>query len=94
MAAESEYSVVVLQDEQGDDMECALLDVFSWQEREFVILLPVEDANRSEMDLIILETFRQEDGTERYVSIADDAVLQAVYQLFMERALSREFQTE
>ncbi len=79
---EEESSVITLTDENGVDTQFEYLDCITYQETEFLVLLPAEeDAN----EIVILEIQPVDDEHENYIAVEDEAVLNAVYGIFKDR---------
>lgn len=75
-------NIITLQDEDGQDVAFEFLDLVIYEDKEYVVLLPVED-DSGEVVILLLEG-EDEDG-ESYVGVEDDDVLEAVYRIFKER---------
>ena len=79
---EEETSTLVLTDENGEDITFEYLDCIEYQGKEYLILLPAEeDAN----EIVILEIEPVDEENENYLAVEDEAVLNAVYEIFKER---------
>ncbi len=79
---EEEASILSLTDEEGNEIELELVDSVDYEGKEYLILLPPEE---EAAEVIILEVEPHADGTETYLTIDDDDVLQAVFAIFQER---------
>ena len=79
---EEESSLLTLTDENGEDATFEYLDCIEYQGKEYLILLPTET---EETSVVILEVEPVDEETENYLSVSDDAVLNAVYDIFKER---------
>lgn len=79
---EEESSILTLTDENGEDIEFEYLDCINYQDKDYLILLPVES---EEMEIVILEIEPVDDENENYLAVEDEAVLDAVYAIFKER---------
>lgn len=75
-------NIITLQDEDGQDVAFEFLDLVIYEDKEYVVLLPVED-DSGEVVILLLEG-EDEDG-ESYVGVENDDVLEAVYRIFKER---------
>ena len=53
-----------------------------YQGKEYLVLLPAEEEDNS---IVILEVEPVDEETENYLSVNDDATLNAVYEIFKER---------
>ena len=79
---EEEVSILTLTDENGADVDFEYLDCIEYQEKEYLILMPIdEDSN----EIVILEVEPVDEETENYLAVSDEAVLDAVYAIFKER---------
>ncbi len=79
---EEEISLLSLTDEEGNEVELELVDSVDYEGKEYLILLPPEE---EASEVIILEVEPQADGTETYLTIDDETVLDAVFAIFQER---------
>lgn len=75
-------NVVKMTDEFGRDVLFEFLDLISWDEDKFVVLLPVgvEDG-----EVVILQLEENDDETESYTSVEDEDVLMTVFGIFKEK---------
>ena len=80
--AEEEVSTLMLTDENGVDVEFEYLDCIEYEGKEYLVLIPAED---EEGEIVILEVQPVDEETENYVSVADEAVLNAVFAIFKEK---------
>ena len=79
---EEEVSVLTLTDENGNDVEFEYLDCIEYQGKEYLVLMPMdEDAD----EIVILEVEPVDEENENYLSVSDEAVLEAVYGIFKEK---------
>ena len=79
---EEEISILSLTDEDGNEFELELIDSIDHQGKEYLVLLPLEEESS---ETIILEVEPNDDGTESFLSVSDEDVLNAVYAVFKER---------
>ena len=79
---EEEESILTLTDENGVDMEFEYLDCIQYQDKEYLILMPVDEESA---EIVILEIQPVDEENENYVAVEDEAVLDAVYGIFKER---------
>ena len=82
MELEEEVSILTLTDENGNDVNFEYLDCIEYQGKEYLVLMP-EDEQADE--LIILEVEPVDEELENYLSVSDEAVLDAVYGIFKEK---------
>ena len=79
---EEETTLLTLTDENGQDVEFEYLDCIEYQGKEYLVLIPaVEDAN----EIVILEIEPVDEENENYLAVTDEAVLDAVYDIFKEK---------
>ncbi|MCR5610492.1 MAG: DUF1292 domain-containing protein [Clostridiales bacterium] len=78
MTDDTEY--IVITDEEGNDLECELLDCISYAGSEFRVLLPV-DGDSAEPEAIIL----RENADGELEGFDDLELLDAVFGLFLEK---------
>ena len=79
---EEEISILSLTDEDGNEIELELVDSIDHQGKEYLVLLPLEEESS---ETIILEVEPNDDGTESFLSVSDEDVLDAVFAIFKER---------
>ena len=79
---EEESNILMLTDENGEDVEFEYLDCIEYNSTEYLILMPAaEDAN----EIVILQVEPVDEENENYLSVSDENVLNAVYDIFKER---------
>lgn len=76
-------NIVVLTDEEGNDVEFEFLDVVQVDEKEYVILLPVEEMEKGEVVIFRIEGEGEE---ESYIGLEDEVEAEKVFQAFKEKA--------
>ena len=76
-----EDSIITLTDDEGNEVDFLLLDVVEYAEKDFLVLLPLEDEEDEEDNVLILQAVRNGEE-ETYVGVEDEAVLNAVFELF------------
>lgn len=78
-------NIIVLNDENGEEIEFEFLDLIEYEGEEYVVLLPNdEDDDAGEVVILKLEDSDSEDE-ESYVSVEDEDVLQNVFEIFKEK---------
>ena len=80
-------NIIVLNDEEGNEVEFEFLDLIEFEGEEYVVLLPVEDEESDEPGEVVilkLEDTESEDE-ESYVSVEDAEVLNKVFEKFKEK---------
>ena len=77
--------IMVLNDENGEEIEFEFLDLIEYEGEEYVVLLPNdEDDDAGEVVILKLED-TDSDDEESYVSVDDEDVLKAVFEIFKEK---------
>ena len=79
---EEEVSILTLTDENGQDADFEYLDCIEYQGKEYLVLMPAE---KESSEIVILEVEPVDEELENYLSVSDEAVLDAVYGIFKER---------
>ena len=82
MTPEEETSVLTLTDENGEDIDFEYLDCLTYQDKEYLVLMPADEA---ETQIVILEVEPVDDENENYLAVEDEAILDAVYGMFKEK---------
>ena len=78
-------NIIILNDEEGNEVEFEFLDLIEYEGEEYVVLLPNdEDEDAGEVVILKLEDTDSEDE-ESYVSVDDEDVLKAVFEIFKEK---------
>ncbi|MBD9184912.1 MAG: DUF1292 domain-containing protein [Clostridiales bacterium] len=79
---EEDNGVLILTDEDGQDVSFEYLDSVDYQGKEYLVLMPSDEA---ETQIVILEVEPVDEENENYLSVNDEAILDAVYDIFKER---------
>lgn len=79
---EEEVSILTLTDENGQDTNFEYLDCMTYQDKEYLVLMPTEDESG---EIVILEVEPVDEENENYLAVEDGAILDAVYGLFKEK---------
>ena len=78
---EDESSILTLTGENGETLDFEYLDCVEYQENEYLILTPVDEPGQ----LVILQIEPVDEENENYLAVEDDAILDAVYEIFKTR---------
>lgn len=82
-------NIVTLKDEDGNDVKFEFLDLIEYEGEEYVVLLPAEEEEAAEPDeVVILQLEKDSDENteeETYVSVDDENILNAVFEIFKEK---------
>ena len=79
---EEETSILTLTDENGVDTDFEYLDCIDYEGKEYLVLMPADEAAT---DIIILEVEPVDEETKNYLSVQDETILNAVYDIFKEK---------
>ena len=79
---EEETSILTLSDENGNDVDFEYLDCIDYQDKEYLVLMPAEEDSN---EIVILEVEPVDEENENYLAVEDEAVLNAVYEIFKEK---------
>ena len=79
---EEESSILVLTDDKGNDVEFEYLDSVDYEGKEYLVLLPVDEA---ETQVVILEVEPVDEENENYLAVTDEVLLNTIYGIFKER---------
>ena len=77
-------NIVILNDEEGNEVEFEFLDLIEFEGEEYVILLPVDELDEGEALILKVEDTESEDE-ESYISVDDEDILQKVFEIFKEK---------
>ncbi len=80
-------NVIVLNDENGEEVEFEFLDLIEYDSEEYVVLLPVEQVDNDEIgEVVILKVEATEsEDEESYVGVEDEETLNKVFEIFKEK---------
>ena len=79
---QEETEILTLTDENGNDVDFEYLDCLEYQDKEYLVLMPADEA---EPQIVILEVEPVDDENENYLAVEDEAVLDAVYGMFKDK---------
>ena len=79
---EEEISILTLTDENGQDVEFEYMDCLEYQGKEYLVLMPLEEDSD---EVVILEIEPVDEEVENYLAVEDEAVLNAVFDMFKEK---------
>lgn len=89
--SEERDDVLVLMDEEGNETEFEYLDTVEMNDKEYVVLLPVqEEESEPAEEVLILKVEQDENGEDVFSSVDDEKELNEAFEKFKEQA-SEEF---
>ena len=81
-------NIIVLNDENGNEVQFEFLDLVELDNEEYVVLLPInEEGEEDEGEVVILKLEDSEEDSEEesYVSVEDEDTLNKVFEIFKEK---------
>lgn len=78
-------NIIVLNDENGDEAPFEFLDLIVYDGEEYVVLLPVEESDEAGEVVILKLEETDNDAEESYVSVDDEGILMAVFNIFKDK---------
>lgn len=79
-------NIIVLNDEEGNEVQFEFLDLIEYEDEEYVILLPIEEAEEDAGEVVILKVEDTDsEDEESYVSVDDQDTLNTVFEMFKEK---------
>lgn len=79
---QEQSSIITLTDENGKDQDFEYLDCIEYEGKEYLVLMPADELAT---EIVILEVEPVDEENENYLSVSDEAILDAVYGIFKER---------
>ena len=79
---EEEDSILTLTDENGVDTTFEYLDCIEYEGAEYLVLMPEGDESG---EIVILKVEPVDEELENYLAVEDEAVLNAVFEIFKEK---------
>ena len=80
-------NIIVLNDEDGKEVQFEFLDLVELDSEEYVVLLPIaEKGEEDDGEVVILKVEDTEsEDEESYVSVDDEDILNKVFEIFKEK---------
>ena len=75
-------NILTLTDEAGNDVDFEYLDCIEYEGKEYLVLMPADELAT---EIVILEVEPVDEENENYLSVNDEAILDAVYGIFKDR---------
>ena len=82
VAMEEQEGIITLPNENGEEGEYQFIDSITYENAEYVVLLPVDE---EDCEVVILAVEADDDEMENYVFVDDEEILEGVYAIFKER---------
>ncbi len=81
-------NIVILNDEEGNEVQFEFLDLVELDNEEYVVLLPVtSEGEEDEGEVVILKLEDTDDDSEEesYVGVEDEEILNQVFEMFKDK---------
>lgn len=86
---ENVSNIIILNDENGNEVQFEFLDLIEYESEEYVVLLPVmeEDDKEDDGEVVILKVDDSDEDSdeESYVSVDNEETLTAVFEIFKDK---------
>ncbi len=83
---DEDSNIIYLNDENGNDVKFEFLDLIEYESEQYVVLLPADDNEEDNGEVVILKLEDSEsEDEESYVSVDDEETLNAVFEIFKEK---------
>ncbi len=79
---DNEDMIFVLEDEDGNEIEYELLDMIEYDEREFIVGLPLVTDDEGGVDIFEVQDLYGDSDVVNYLYIEDEITLAAVFDIF------------
>ena len=77
-------NIIVLNDENGEEIEFEFLDLIEYEGDEYVVLLPNDEDEEDAGEVVILK-LEDSDSEDEESYVSDEDVLKAVFEIFKEK---------
>ena len=77
-------NIIILNDEEGNEVEFEFLDLIDYEGEEYVVLLPVEETEEAG-EVVILQVEDIDSEEESYISVEDEETLNKVFEIFKDK---------
>lgn len=82
----SDEDLIVLQDEDGKEIEFVHIATIDYQDEWYAFLQPVELEGMEEDEMIIFKLQEDEEGNDMFVPVDDEELMNAVYDEYVKEA--------
>lgn len=80
---ENRDNILTLKDEDGNEIDFEYLDTINFDNREFIVLLPLDDVEEDEDgEVVILEMKNFDGDNEEFIPVENEQLLQDVFEEF------------
>ena len=81
---EEEDGIITLVDDEGNEVQFAYVDLVEYEGENYAIMLPIEDGEVLE-EAVVMLVQENEDGSDELTGIEDEAIVNAVIDIYNER---------
>ena len=81
---EEEDGIIPLVDDEGNEVQFAYVDLVEYEGENYAIMLPIEDGEVLE-EAVVMLVQENEDGSDELTGIEDEAIVNAVIDIYNER---------
>lgn len=78
-------SIIVLNDENGNEVDFEFLDLIEYNGEEYVVLLPCDESEDGEEVVILKLEHAGDEDLESYISVDNEDDLNAVFEIFKDK---------
>ena len=78
-----ENIIELIDDETGDTVQFELLAGIEYEGKQYIALAEAEETEEESCEVFIMEVATEEDGSESYIQVDDEAVQEAVFNKFL-----------
>lgn len=79
----NENIIELIDDETGDTVRFELLAGIEHEGKQYIALAEEEQSEEESCEVFIMEVATEEDGSEAYIQVEDEAVQEAVFNKFL-----------
>ena len=73
--------IVTMTDDEGNETQFEFLDIVEYNDKEYAVLLPVEDDDA----MVVIFRIEGDEDDETYIGVDNEEEAEAVFQLFKEQ---------
>lgn len=77
-------NIIELSGEDGESLRFEFLDLIEYEGEKYVVLFPVDEES-NEVVILRLDSESEDDENDSYVTVEDEEVLYAVFNIFKEK---------
>ena len=78
-------NIIILNDEAGNALRFEFLDLVTYRDENYVVLLPADEPDADEVVILQVEDSADNPEEENYLPVEDERILNAVFELFKQK---------